>query len=127
MLLDSSVLIWTLTDPSKLGRGFRQRIEKLGWAYFSPLSTFELNLANLSGKAPKLPEDFSTKLDDLALVELPYSQAASESAKELSQLFRSDPYDWMLLSQAIAADCDFYTSDLRLLGLGLEFVKDATK
>lgn len=127
MLLDSSVLIWTLTDPSKLGRSFRQRIEKLGWAYFSPLSTFELNLANLSGKAPKLPEDFSTKLDDLALVELPYSQAASESAKELSQLFRSDPYDWMLLSQAIAADCDFYTSDLRLLALDLDFVKDATK
>lgn len=127
MLLDSSVLIWTLTDPSKLGRGFRQRIEKLGWAYFSPLSTFELNLANLSGKAPKLPEDFSGKLENLSLVELPYSQDASESAKELSQLFRSDPFDWMLLSQAMAADCDFYTSDLRLLGLGLDFVKDATK
>lgn len=127
MLLDSSVLIWTLSDPGKLGRGFRQRIEKLGWAYYSPLSTFELNLAHLAGRAPKLPDNFSDKLDNLALVELPYSQAASEAAKELSQLFRSDPYDWMLLSQAMAADCHFYTSDRRLLGLGLDFVKDATK
>jgi hypothetical protein len=33
----------------------------------------------------------------------------------------------MLLSQAMAADCDFYTSDQRLLALGLDFVKDATR
>lgn len=127
MLLDSSVLIWTLSDPKKLGKGFRSRIEKIGWAYYSPLSSFELNVAHLSRKAPKLPEDFSNKLGDLALVELPYSQAASDAAKKLSQLFRSDPFDWMLLSQAMAAECDFYTSDLRLLALGLDFVKDATK
>ena len=127
MLLDSSVLIWTLVNPGKLGRSFRQRIEKLGWAYFSPLSTFELNLAHLSGKAPQLPEDFTNKRSNLALVGLPYSPAASDASKELSQLFRSDPFDWMLLSQAMAADCDFYTSDQRLLALGLDFVKDATR
>ena len=127
VLLDSSVLIWTLVDPGKLGLRFRQRIEKLGWAYYSPLSTFELNLAHLSGKAPQLPEDFTNKLSNLALAELPYSQAASDASKELSQLFRSDPFDWMLLSQAIAVDCDFFTSDQRLLALGLDFVKDATR
>ncbi|MEY3561928.1 MAG: hypothetical protein RL068_1080, partial [Actinomycetota bacterium] len=38
-----------------------------------------------------------------------------------------DPFDWMLVSQALANEADFYTSDMRLLSLGLDFVKDATR
>lgn len=126
ILLDSHVLIWALARPEKIGKQLRRRLESAGWVYFSPISTFELNMAFLSGRAPKMPEDFQKKLPELAFTELQFSQGASDCAKNFINLVKTDPFDWMLVSQAQSAGCDFYTADQRLLSLGYPFIKDAT-
>jgi PIN domain nuclease of toxin-antitoxin system len=126
ILLDSHALIWALASPERLGKQLKRRLESAGWVYFSPISTFELNMAFMSGRAPKLPEDFQHRSSELAFTELQFSQEASECAKNFTALVKTDPFDWMLVAQAQSAGCDFYTADLRLLGLGLPFIKDAT-
>lgn len=126
ILLDSNALLWAITSPNKLGRQLAKRLERLGCAFYSPLSTFELQLAHLKGSAPALPNKLETRLLELGFYELPFRQIDSEAARQLSGLQKTDPFDWMLVSQALASEADFYTADMRLLSLGLDFVKDAT-
>jgi PIN domain nuclease of toxin-antitoxin system len=127
ILLDSNALLWAIVSPSRLGRQLSKRLERLGCAFYSPLSTLELQIAHLKGKAPALPHRLEHLLTELGFYELPFRQIDSEAAARLSQLQKTDPFDWMLVSQALANEADFYTSDMRLLSLGLDFVKDATR
>lgn len=126
MLLDTNALIWALSNPSKFGRQFRRRFEGASWAYYSPVSIFELQLLSRKQRGPQLPPNLSKMLQEIGLVELSYSAQAAEAARDFSQLVNTDPFDWMLVSQAASSDVDFYTSDSRLLSLGLSFVKDST-
>lgn len=127
MLLDTNALIWALSSPSKFGRQFLRRFEGAGWAYYSPVSLFELQLLSRKQRGPKLAKDISKMLNEIGLVELSYSSEAALAATNFGHLANTDPFDWMLIAQASAAGVDFYTSDSRLLQLDLGFVKDSTK
>jgi len=126
MLLDTNALIWALSSPKKFGRQFLRRFEGAGWAYYSPVSIFELQLLSRKQRGPKLSKDVSKMLGEIGLVELSYTSEAAIAANDFVQLASTDPFDWMLVAQASAAGVDFYTSDARLLGLGLGFVKNST-
>ena len=126
ILLDTHVLIWALAAPTKLGRRVSQKIHGDNIICFSPLSVFEARLLHLKGRLPKLPEGLASLADQLGIVELTYEAKAAEAASNYQALVGTDPFDWMLVAQAQSAGCDFYTADLRLLGLGLPFIKDAT-
>lgn len=126
MLLDTNALIWALSAPKKFGRQFLRRFEGAGWAYYSPISIFELQLLSRKNRGPKVPKDIGEMLSELGLVELSYTAEAAVATSDYEQLSNTDPFDWMLLAQASAAGIDFYTSDQRLLHLGLRFVKDSS-
>ena len=126
MLLDTNALIWALSNPKKFGRQFLRRFEGAGWAYYSPVSIFVLQLLSRKQRGPQLSKDISKMLNDTGLVELSYSSQAALAATSFGHLANTDPFDWMLIAQASAAGVDFYTSDARLLNLGLGFVKDST-
>ncbi|MEY3586877.1 MAG: hypothetical protein RJB32_173 [Actinomycetota bacterium] len=126
MLLDTNALIWALSAPKKFGRQFIRRFEGAGWAYYSPLSVFELQLLARKHRGPQVSKDITKMLSEIGLVELSYSSDAALTASDFGHLANTDPFDWMLISQASAAGVDFYTSDQRLLSLGLRFVKDSS-
>lgn len=126
ILLDTHVLIWALAAPSKVGRRLSQKIQGEHATCFSPLSIFEARLLHLKGKLPKFPENLASLANQMGVVELAYDASAAEAAGNYQDLMGTDPFDWMLVAQAQSAGCDFYTADLRLLGLGLPFIKDAT-
>ena len=126
MLLDTNALIWALSNPKKFGRQFLRRFEGAGWAYYSPVSIFELQLLSRKQRGPKLSKDISKMLGEIGLVELSYTTEAAIAAKDFEHLANTDPFDWMLIAQASATGVDFYTSDSRLINLGLGFVKDST-
>jgi PIN domain nuclease of toxin-antitoxin system len=126
MLLDTNALIWALSAPKKFGRQFLRRFEGAGWAYYSPISIFELQLLSRKHRGPEVSKDISKMLNSLGLVELSYNSDAALAAANFGELVSTDPFDWMLIAQAAAADVDFYTSDQRLLNLGLKFVKDSS-
>jgi PIN domain nuclease of toxin-antitoxin system len=126
MLLDTNALIWALSAPKKFGRQFLRRFEGAGWAYYSPISIFELQLLSRKHRGPEVSKDVSKMLNSIGLVELGYNSDAALAASNFGQLVSTDPFDWMLIAQASAAEVDFYTSDQRLLNLGLKFVKDSS-
>jgi antitoxin (DNA-binding transcriptional repressor) of toxin-antitoxin stability system len=80
----------------------------------------------MKGRLPSVPGSINKLALEAGVLELAFTAKAAEEAKQLQQLFGTDPFDWMLVAQAQSAGCDFYTADLRLLGLGLPFIKDAT-
>jgi PIN domain nuclease of toxin-antitoxin system len=126
MLLDTNALIWALSAPNKFGRQFLRRFEGAGWAYYSPISIFELQLLSRKHRGPEVSKDLSKMLNSIGLVELSYNSEAALAATNFGELVSTDPFDWMLIAQASAAEVDFYTSDQRLLNLGLKFVKDSS-
>lgn len=126
-LFDSHTLLWALAFPEKLGKRLRAKIDSQYSFYFSPLSVFELQMVEMMGRMPALPQSLSKLAFDAGILELPYTAKTAEETKHLRQLLGTDPFDWMLVAQAQSAGCDFYTADLRLLGLGLPFIKDATR
>lgn len=125
-LLDSHVLLWALAFPEKLGKRLQERFDTRQSFFFSPLSVFELQMVAMKGRLPSLPESISKIAIEAGMLELAYTAKTAEEAKYLRQLLGTDPFDWMLVAQAQSAGCDFYTADLRLLSLGLPFIKDAT-
>mgnify|MGYP002654247407 CR=1 FL=1 len=126
MLLDTNALIWALSAPRKFGRQFLRRFEGAGWAYYSPISIFELQLLSRKHRGPEVSMEISKMLNSIGLVELSYNSDAALAAANFGHLVSTDPFDWMLIAQASAAEVDFYTSDQRLLNLGLKFVKDSS-
>lgn len=124
-LFDSHTLLWALAFPERLGKRLRAKIDSQQSFYFSPLSVFELQMVAMKGRLPTLPDSINKLALDAGVTELAFNAQAAEEAKHLRQLLGTDPFDWMLVAQAQSAGCDFYTADLRLLGLGLPFIKDA--
>lgn len=126
ILLDTSVLVACLAAPQKLGPRLLKRLTDKPAAYFSSLSIAEITL-----KAGKLSSvdvtDLPKKAQSLGFAELPYFSSHTAATQRFWQLLHSDPFDWMLLAQAASQECNFYTHDLRLLRLGLDFVRDASE
>ena len=126
ILLDTHALLWALGAPQKLGKRLVHKIESERATFYSPLSVFETNILFLKGRLAKAPTDIDQMAQQLGILELPYGFAAASEGMQFQELMGSDPFDWMLIAQAQAAGCDFYTADMRLLSLGQSFIKDAT-
>jgi PIN domain nuclease of toxin-antitoxin system len=126
MLLDTNALIWALSAPKKFGRQFLRRFEGAGWAYYSPISIFELQLLSRKHRGPQVSKEITAMLNEIGLVELSYNSGAAVAAADFGHLANTDPFDWMLIAQASSAGVDFYTTDQRLFNLGLKFVKDSS-
>lgn len=124
ILLDTNVLTWLHQNSSRLGKKTAQRIEEAHTVYFSPLTYFEwLQKDKLDGIKARA---FIAATRELGFIELPLSAGAAEEATRFGPLRNRDPLDSLILAQASYGDIDFYTSDQRILDLGLSFVKDST-
>lgn len=90
--------------------------------YYSSITLAELKLKELKrpGYRSNLDRD---KLTELGLVELPYEAKDSEKMIEIET---KDPFDMILLAQAISREMKFVTADLRILSSKLDFVLDLT-
>jgi PIN domain nuclease of toxin-antitoxin system len=124
LLLDTNVLTWLHQKPSRLGKRTIQRISDAHTVYYSPLSLFEwLQKDDHRGiKAGLLIE--ATR--SLGFLELPLKTGAVQEAGRFGPLRNRDPFDALMVAQASYEGIDFYTSDQRILDLGLGFIKDST-
>jgi PIN domain nuclease of toxin-antitoxin system len=124
ILLDTNVLTWLHQNSSRLGKKTAQRIEEAHIVYFSPLTYFEwLQKDKIDGITARA---FIAATRELGFIELPLSAGAAEEATRFGPLRNRDPLDSLILAQASYEDVDFYTSDQRILDLGLSFVKDSS-
>jgi len=125
MLLDTHVALWLLDDSPRLGRATAKRIRSAARVHVSSISLTELSIKAMIGKLT-IPADLSSQLVAQGLVSLPYTAAHAGSIAQFNTLVRHDPFDRMLLAQAVAEGISFATADSRLLALGLPWVLDAT-
>lgn len=125
ILLDTNALFFAVAEPNRLGKHTRNRILKSTFVYYSAINLAEFTIkgrerfSRLTSLEPKVFQDAGFK-------KLAFDADAARAMDRFTGLRHSDPFDWMLLSQAASEECDFYTKDMRLLELGLDFVKDAS-
>ena len=124
MLLDSQTIWWLLTGEKRVGKTLQHKLDRNHIAYYSAATVFEFLQKERKGKL-KVPDNLVELIQQTGLQEMQLStEHASASRSISSEIY--DPFDRMLLAQAQSEKIDFYTSDRKILSLGLDFVKDVS-
>ncbi|TAM85031.1 MAG: PIN domain-containing protein [Jatrophihabitans sp.] len=126
ILLDTHVLLWALARSSRIGRGARARLGSGDLVHASAVSMAEIMIKSALGKL-RAPDDLARSITDAGLIELPLTARQVAAMSAFPELARHDPFDRMLVAQAASDGLTFVTADTRLLGLGLDFLVDATQ
>lgn len=113
ILLDTHVLLWCLSSPDRLGRETRKKLEAAAQVVFvSAVSAWEIELKRALGKL-KAPNDLAEQLVHNRFTELPVHLRHVRALRTLPDHHR-DPFDRMLIAQAIADKLVIVTADDRI-------------
>lgn len=118
LLLDSHILLWWPSGSAKLGAQARELITTADTQLFmSAASWWELAIKNALGR---LKIDLSAAREAMTrrgAFALPVTMEHAEAAAALNKL-HGDPFDHMLVAQAISEDFLLLTRDSRLKAYG---------
>ena len=113
LLLDSHVVLWWDKDLSRLPRSQRTAIEDQDNEVFvSSVSAWELGIKRFAGKLA-LADSVQEIAERFGFSELPITMGHGELAASLP-LHHKDPFDRMLVAQAILEGMVLVTVDARL-------------
>jgi PIN domain nuclease of toxin-antitoxin system len=121
VLLDSNALYFYLTQSKRVGKKSRSLFESSD-VYFSAVSLIELRIKMLAGKLSLN----SLNVSDLVARGLKPLDFKVDTFANFELRANTDPFDNMLLAQALHHDFLFLTSDLEILRLNLDYVLDLT-
>jgi PIN domain nuclease of toxin-antitoxin system len=119
LLLDTHIWLWSLGDPTRLGRRVRKELqERSNQTSLSPVSTWEALLLNAKGRI-RLHKDIPGWVVRATshLLEAPLTHEIVLAAQQLP-LPHPDPADRFLAATAQVLGLTLVTADERLLGLG---------
>lgn len=116
LLLDTQLLLWSASQPEKLSRGARKIMQDPdNELLFSAASLWEVAIKSSMGR-----EDFRVEprvlrrgLLDNGYIELPITSQHAVGIDSLPQLHK-DPFDRLLMSQAITEGITLLTTDAQL-------------
>jgi PIN domain nuclease of toxin-antitoxin system len=114
LLLDTHIFLWLISDDASLSDGFRRAIvDSDNEVYLSVVSVWEVTVKHQLGKLT-LPENPSLYLprqrERHQIMSLVMDELSVARLSELESLHR-DPFDRMLLCQALAHDLLLVTVD----------------
>jgi PIN domain nuclease of toxin-antitoxin system len=113
LLLDTHLLLWAAGEPDKLPDEARALIEDTSVElWFSAASIWEIAIKHSLGRADFRadPRVLRRALVENGYVELPIT-GAHAAANDLLPPLHKDPFDRMLIAQAIAESVTLLTSD----------------
>ena len=113
ILLDTHVLLWALGERRRLDRPTLTAIEsEENEVFFSAASIWEIAIKSALGKADfgVRPKEIAAAALGAGLRELPVNSGAASRVAELPLLHR-DPFDRLLIAQAIEEPAILYTAD----------------
>ena len=116
VLLDTHVLLWALAQPHRLDAETRATIESGATeVLFSAASIWEIAIKAGLGRADFAvkPAEIARTAVDIGFVELVIRQDAAALVADLP-LYHRDPFDRVLIAQAIVEPATLYTADDRL-------------
>ena len=119
VLLDSHIVIWLAVDPERVSRKIRNQVLSAERRFVSAVTYSEIAL-----KHRKFPEQFPFTVAHLdgamksqRNLELPFTAAHARILPQIPVLHK-DPFDHMLLAQAVNEGFLFATMDRDLLPYG---------
>jgi PIN domain nuclease of toxin-antitoxin system len=114
LLLDTSVFLWVISDPTKLSeKASRHFQDSANTCYLSTVSTWEITVLHSLGRL-----QFAEAISILVPRERRQHRIRSLQLSESASLFanhlpphHADPFDRMLICQALAHDMSIVTPD----------------
>ena len=116
VLLDTHLLLWALSQPSKLSPATRKQIVA-GEIYVSAASIWEVSIKSALGKLAAKASDVLAGIEPAGFILLPISGEHAAKVAELPMLHK-DPFDRMLVAQASVEPMLLLTNDETLRGYG---------
>lgn len=114
LLLDTATFLWTVLGSPQLSQTARAAIADPGnEAYLSAVSASEIAIKHALGRLslPRSPDQYVPRVRKAHRIDaLPFSEEAALGLVRLPALHR-DPFDRMLVSQAIAEGMTLVTPD----------------
>jgi PIN domain nuclease of toxin-antitoxin system len=116
LLVDTHVLLWAAAQPQRLPASSRERLESPeNDVFFSAASIWELAIKLQIGRISLtvMPEEIARTAVDRGFQELPVT-AAHAARVRLLPLHHRDPFDRLLVAQAIHEPARLLTADRAL-------------
>lgn len=114
LLLDTHVLLWVLADHPSLSAEARERIRRAEVVYASAVSVWEVGIKAGLGKLRIDQRRFVDGLHAAGFEPLPLTWEHAGAVRDLPD-FHRDPFDRMLIAQAISEPLRLMTADRALL------------
>ena len=122
ILLDTHALLWWLADDVTLSSTARKAIENSSNLVFvSAASTWEIGIKKALGKL-EAPENLLAMIEENSFEPLPITLAHGEYVSRLSP-HHSDPFDRVLIAQAILEGLTIVTRDSKFLPYGVTLLE----
>jgi PIN domain nuclease of toxin-antitoxin system len=122
LILDTHIFLWYVVGDMKIGANLRHAIENCEAAYLSVVSLWEATIKYQLGKLP-LPSSphpwLFDQLEHHGILPLPLSSAAVARLSSLPSY--RDPFDRMIVCQAIENDLTIVTVDRILMNYPARF------
>lgn len=116
VLLDTHLLLWALSAPSKLSPAIRKQI-LAAEVYVSAASIWEISIKSAVGKLAVNPSEVLAGIEPAGFSMLPVTGEHAAKVAELP-LLHKDPFDRMLVAQASVEPMLLLTNDAALRGYG---------
>lgn len=116
-LLDSHIFIWLDTGDRRISPALLNNLSRADQRFLSAATAWELGIKQAAGKL-RLRIPIGTMLEQFRLVELPVTIRHADSAAKLPFLHR-DPFDRILLAQALEEGLILVSADRRLADYGI--------
>jgi PIN domain nuclease of toxin-antitoxin system len=121
LLLDTHVFIWVVTDSDKLKEDARGIIRGADQVHVSAASIWEIAIKARLGKIDGNPSELAQAITQSGFAELPVRSAHAAKVTDLP-LHHNDPFDRLLIAQAMVEPLMFLTAD-SLLGRYSDLVR----
>ena len=114
LLIDTQIFIWSVMDNERLKNDARRIMYDAEQVCVSAASIWEISIKTQIGKLEGDPVEFVSAIPTSGFTELPIKTSHSLAVHSLP-LYHRDPFDRILIAQAITESASFLTAD-RVLG-----------
>jgi PIN domain nuclease of toxin-antitoxin system len=115
LLIDTHVYLWWLQDSPKLSEKARTQIQDANEVYVSSASIWEATIKTSIGKLSVDIDQLVAEISRSGFQELPITAAHAATVARLPDIHK-DPFDRILIAQAMSEPLRFLTADAILSG-----------
>jgi PIN domain nuclease of toxin-antitoxin system len=113
LLLDTHIFLWVVSDSVKLGPEARRFLESADEVFVSAASIWEIAIKARLGKTDAEPDCMADAIEACGFVELPVLARHAVKVSSLPLIHR-DPFDRLLVAQAMVEPMRLVTADAQL-------------